>query len=311
MSSTRGSDNSDAEAGEALLEKHSPSSPRFSSSSESPRQLLCPSCSYKQFHEKRSHIFKTRGFWLAYLNIVLFLTSVILLINITGRHSFYSGAREALKATSSYSPIFDAVNLTPKLTTVDGRLHVPANASIFRAEPSSETDAAWDDIAAEAYEVILVDESTLERAGFNPERYFKAPASWGHGEGQFPVQIDVFHQIHCLNALRKQMHYQHYFGDEFPNGPDKMHWMHQRHCLHMVLQSLMCNANVDIVPHRWVENDAVPFAQFGIQRKCRNFEGLREWNKENAVKNVRDLWPRNKDVMPKDAFVWPGFGESS
>lgn len=105
------------------------------------------------------------------------------------------------------------------------------------------------------------------------------------------------------------MYYQHYYADQFPDGPDEMHWMHQRHCLHMVLQSLTCNANVDIVPHRWVANDDVPFAQFSIQRKCRNFNNLRQWNQENAVKNVRDVWPHTKDGMPKDAFVWPAFGE--
>lgn len=77
----------------------------------------------------------------------------------------------------------------------------------------------------------------------------------------------------------------------------------------MVLQSLTCNANVDIVPHRWVENDEIPFAQFSIKRKCRNFDNLRQWNRENAIKNVREVWPHTKNAMPGDAFVWPAFGE--
>lgn len=291
----------DTEAGEALLEKHS-----SSSDSEPPQSPLCPACAHRQ-----TRIFGRRGLCVTYLNLVLFLTSVLLLVG--ARRSLHPpspSGREALEATSSYSPVFDAVDLAPVSRAVDGRLHVPANASIFRAEPSNETDAAWDDVSAEAYEVVLVNATVLERAGFNPAHYFKAPSSWGHGEGQYPVQIDVFHQIHCLNAVRKQMYYQHYYAHEFPEGPDEVHWMHQRHCLHMVLQSLMCNANVDIVPHRWVERDNKPFAQFSIQRQCRNFDNLRTWNTENAVKNVRDSWPHDKKSMPPDAFVWPGFGES-
>ncbi|KAM4056704.1 hypothetical protein HRG_003572 [Hirsutella rhossiliensis] len=294
----------DAEAGEALLEKHS-----SLSDSESSQFPLCPSCARRQ--ARQPSVFRKKGLWVTYLNLVLFLTSILLLIG--ARRSLRPpppSGREVVEATSAYSPIFDAVDLTPVPLTVDGRLHAPANASVFRGEPSNVTDAAWDDVSAEAYEVILVNATVLERAGYNPTHYFKAPSSWGHGEGQYPVQIDVFHQIHCLNAVRKQMYYQHYYADEFPNGPDEMHWMHQRHCLHMVLQSLMCNANVDIVPHRWVEKDNKPFAQFSIQRQCRNFDSLRSWNKKNAVKNVRDLWPHDKKAMPQDAFVWSGFGES-
>ncbi|RYP16308.1 hypothetical protein DL765_005214 [Monosporascus sp. GIB2] len=299
-------DISDVEEGEALLEKASVSN--RSSESQFAAPSLCPHCSCKSAQKRP--MYKSKEFWLLYSNILFFLTSLLLLF---GAHRNIQPAEipvdEALKATSAYSPVFDQVDLTPQIIKVDGRLHTPANASIFRGEPSPETDAAWDDLAAEAYEVILVDAATLERAGYNPSHYFKAPSSWSYGEGLFPVQIDVFHQIHCLNAPRKQMYYQHYYADEFPNGPDEMHWMHQRHCLHMVLQSLTCNANVDIVPHRWVENDGVPFAQFSIERKCRNFDNLRDWNKKHAMKDVRQVWPHDKGSMPEDAFVWPGYGE--
>lgn len=245
---------------------------------------------------------------------------IITLIKITNQNSSAcvgetTSAREALQVASAWSPLFGEVDLTPQVVTVDGRLHTTSNSSVFRGAPSEETDAAWDDISAEAYEVILVDADTLTRAGYNPSHYFKASpavlaqASRAVEEDLFPVQIDVFHQIHCLNAVRKQMHYDHYFSAKFPNGPDEMHWMHLRHCLHMVLQSLTCSADVDIVPHRWVEKDEVPFAQFGITKKCRNFENLRRWNAQNAVRDVRKVWPKSKMDMPHDAFVWPGFGE--
>ena len=288
-------DMADMETGAPLLGKQS------TDSSQTPRY---PSCLYRQSQQRP--IYKRFNFWVTYFNLFLFITSVFFFAR-RGRQDSLS-RREALKATSAYSPIFDLVDLSPKPSRVDGRLHVSANASVYRGDPSPETDAAWEALAAKAYEVILVDSNTLSSAGFNPQHYFKAPASWDAGDDAFPVQIDVFHQIHCLNAIRKQMHYDHYYAAEFGDeGPSAMHWMHQKHCLHMVLQSITCNANVDIVPHRWVEEDEVPFAQFGIERQCRNFEALSEWNKQNAVHNVRDVWAKSE--RPKDAFVWPGYGE--
>ena len=260
------------------------------------------SCHCHQSHSKS--LYKRSIFWVCYLNTILLVTAILLFIRRPGPIS----PQKALKVSSAYSPLFDLVDLSPIPVKVDGRLHVSPNASIYRGDPSPSTDAAWDALAAEANEVILVNSTTLSRAGYNPSHYFKAPASWDAGDDSFPVQIDVFHQIHCLNALRKQMHYDYYFGKEFgEKGPDEMHWMHMKHCLHMVLQSLTCNANVDIVPHRWVEQDEVPFAQFGIVRQCRNFEALSDWNQGHAVRNVRDVWGKAK--RPDDAFVWPGYGE--
>ncbi|KDN60246.1 hypothetical protein CSUB01_11550 [Colletotrichum sublineola] len=270
-----------------------------------------------------------RLFCITYLNVLLFIISILVIMKseVKTGSVMPPSPREAMKYTSSWSPLFDRVDLTPRLTTVDGTLYATKNISIYRGDPSPETDAAWDDLAAEAFEVILVNSSTMRRAGYNPDHYFKAPQSWkskikskvgmvteqqnaaNQDEDLFPVQIDAFHQIHCLNAIRKQMHYPFYYANKFPDGhPDEMHWMHLKHCLHMVLQSLMCSADVDIVPHRWVEEDEVPFAQFGITKKCRNFNNLRQWNQQNAVENVRKVWPRSKEEMPNDAFVWPGHG---
>ncbi|KAJ1330804.1 oxidase UstYa family protein [Microdochium nivale] len=274
------------------------------------------------------------SFWLTYVNIVVFVVLVVTLLRVELDPRLRSSAcatgpaspkNDAFKqpATSSWSPIFDWVDMSSQVTVVDGRLYAPSNISAYRGEPSPETDKAWDDLAAEANEVILVNSDTMRRAGFNPDHYFKAPSSWAKRSSTpdavspeanhndlFPVQIDVFHQIHCLNAIRKQMDFNHYYGKKFPDGkPDNMHMMHMRHCLHMVLQSITCSSDVDIVPHRWVEKDQVPFAQFGITKQCRNFPELRRWNKQNAIFNVRDVWPHDKEMMPKDAFVWPEHGE--
>ncbi|PHH87335.1 hypothetical protein CDD83_8997 [Cordyceps sp. RAO-2017] len=66
--------------------------------------------------------------------------------------------------------------------------------------------------------------------------------------------------------MRNHVPCHHNHACSFSDGPDEMHRTRQRHCLRMVLQSLMRNANM---PQRGVEQDGKPFAQFRIRRQCR------------------------------------------
>lgn len=60
-----------------------------------------------------------------------------------------------------------------------------------------------------------------------------------------------------------------------------------------------------------VKADEKPFGESGVTKKGRNFDNLRRWNTENAVKDVRAVWPHDKTDMPVDAFVGPGMGKMS
>lgn len=102
------------------------------------------------------------------------------------------------------------------------------------------------------------------------------------------------------------MNWEYYYGDE---KPTQTYLMHQKHCIHMLLQSLMCNADVDMVTFEWMEGhderveasadeekedgggvgiqkrsnpqDAIPAANFNVHKMCRNFSALVEWAKKN------------------------------
>ncbi|KAL1843346.1 hypothetical protein VTK73DRAFT_2867 [Phialemonium thermophilum] len=120
-----------------------------------------------------------------------------------------SGINDDLKRTSAYSPILDWFDMKPGMRTLNGALR--DNASIWRQPPSPEVDRAWDDISTEGFEVITVPESAVVRSGKDPAVSLRAPRSWGAGEDAYVAQIDVFHQIHCLNELRKEMDYDYYY----------------------------------------------------------------------------------------------------
>lgn len=186
---------------------------------------------------------------------------------------------------------------------IDGRLFTLNTTSAWDlvGPPSSTTDALWDELSAEGHEIILVNASTLKQAGYDPAKYFSAPLSWNFGRDMYPVQIDVFHQIHCLDVLRKHAHFDHYFPDE------KTDWQHFGHCLHILLQNVQCHADLEIIPHRWVENDLMPFAQFSIEKRCRDFGAIRDWNLVNSKNVTNAMWQSSRPS--EESVIWPGYGE--
>ena len=66
----------------------------------------------------------------------------------------------------------------------------------------------------------------------------------------------------------------------------------------------MCSANVDIVTHNWRRGTLHPIPDFDNPRKCRNFEGLLEWNDKYGIPVDEETWrtikrPDNAVVLPK------------
>lgn len=82
---------------------------------------------------------------------------------------------------------------------------------------------------------------------------------------------------------------------------DKMWWIHLGHCTDILLQNLQCNANTEVLTLAWVEDRHPPWPDFSVNRKCRNFQTLLDWQHDNAV----DVEKFDNMPLPKDAFVWP------
>lgn len=206
--------------------------------------------------------------------------------------------------TINTAPIFDEVDLTPKLQMINGA--VRDNNSIYRQDPSPEVDAEWDRISTEGYEVIGVTPADVSLSGKTPLNTLKAPLSWHLGPDTYIVQIEAFHQvvvlrslskrqdphciqIHCLNELRKEIHYDYYYGGKPTNA---IHREHKTHCIHILLQNLMCNADVGIITHNWVHNEHIQepkdriMPDFNTGKMCRNFGALLDWATENGIRDL-------------------------
>ena len=179
------------------------------------------------------------------------------------------------------APMHDRIPLSYHTQKINGTL-LNTHDSIYRKPPSPAVDAAWDRLAS-------LDSTSITRAdvlalGKDPSTVAKYPPSFGLGPDAYVAELDVLHQIHCLNGLRRDVYFSHYFGDQYPDGvPTELHRVHSDHCIYVLLQALMCNANLDVITLDWVEGQKHPFPDFSINRKCVNFEALVDWQEENKV----------------------------
>jgi len=64
----------------------------------------------------------------------------------------------------------------------------------------------------------------------------------------------------------------------------------------------MCNGNVDLITHNWVETQRNPFPDFSINHQCRDFEAIRAWSEEHKVETKEMVETME---IPADAQILP------
>jgi hypothetical protein len=196
--------------------------------------------------------------------------------------------------------LFDWIDISTKTVKFNGTLFPQNSPSIFRQPPSDEVDKAWEEISVLG--AIGISKEHVERLGRDSSRAVTAPSEWNLGDQNYLAYVDVFHQIHCLDTLRKAAHYDYYFRDEFgTEGPSNGHWIHLSHCTHMLLQNLMCNADVDLFTYRWVEGQSHPYPDFSNNHQCRDFSAVFKWTKDHAL----DIEKSRAYLKPENAVSEP------
>ncbi|KAE8441798.1 hypothetical protein EG329_004311 [Mollisiaceae sp. DMI_Dod_QoI] len=154
--------------------------------------------------------------------------------------------------------------------------------NIYRENASVEVDKAWDELGL-FFKPMIVSEDVGVRSGIPPGNA-KLPLKNGGG---FIAMVQVFHQLHCLNLLRKAawFNYDYYsnIGEhEFANSPEVLQ-MHVGHCFDFLRQQLMCTADVGLVSFVWVEGQPGPVADFSTKHRCKDFEAIKQWTKEKQA----------------------------
>ncbi|KAJ3578012.1 hypothetical protein NPX13_g2553 [Xylaria arbuscula] len=124
--------------------------------------------------------------------------------------------------------------------------------------PSSEADSAWEDY--ELIRPVRLTKSQIIQMGKDPEDVSKYDdKDWGFGDDAYVGDLDVFHQLHCLNTLR-QYAYADYYNMTALNASDgsSLIAVHVNHCVDILLQEIQCSGNVGFITSGWVDGQRYP-----------------------------------------------------
>jgi hypothetical protein len=203
--------------------------------------------------------------------------------------------------TNFTAPVLDKTPLTLTEKIVNGSFFSETDPpDIFRALPSKEVDEAWHKIGKPTWITISAPEAvSLSK---DPSQLVRAPADWGHGPDRYIAMLDLNHQLHCIDQLRRAA-----FRDEYPvdlnssRGPfTKEHWMH---CVHILYQNVMCAGSTEVITYNWRETQHFPVPDFDVGKVCRNSEALLDFQEKERIVDMDRL--RDEMERPEDAVVLP------
>lgn len=167
--------------------------------------------------------------------------------------------------------------------TTNGTLYDTDPPSILRARTGDAADAEWHRIGDHVWPVVI-GAADVARLGKDPAVAVRIPEALGYGPDAYIAQTEVFHHLHCLDLLRKETSYAHYYAARegaFPGGVQ--HRAHVGHCLDVLAQAIKCVGSVDLITFNWVEGWDQPFPDFANRKVCRDFDALHAWVTDHAM----------------------------
>ncbi|KAK1960957.1 hypothetical protein LY78DRAFT_536367, partial [Colletotrichum sublineola] len=207
--------------------------------------------------------------------------------------------QEYWKATSFYSPILERFEI-PKIERItNGTLYDTSPPSILRQGVGEEADKEWHRIGDHVWPLVI-GAADIRRLGKDPRVAVKIPEELGYGSDAYIAQTEVFHHLHCLDMLRREVSYEHYYEPrEGPRPGGAQHQAHIGHCFDILAQAIKCTGSVDMITFNWVENWEQPFPDFMNHKVCRNFDALLDWVSRNSME------PEVFQKMQKPPPGWP------
>ena len=152
----------------------------------------------------------------------------------------------------------------------------------YFGEPSDEIENAWETMLRYEFPMLYADEvpDDLDETNRLEDKHFH-------------FEPDLFHNLHCLNEIRKEVsktlypastYYQKSeseqkaFLERF--GPGWSH-NHLEHCMDRLRQALMCHG--DLTPSIMHRYEGLTFELYHTDEPlCRKWESIREWVDERA-----------------------------
>ncbi|KAH8647914.1 hypothetical protein BX600DRAFT_518318 [Xylariales sp. PMI_506] len=147
--------------------------------------------------------------------------------------------------------------------------------------PTDATDQLWDE---------LYNFGTSWINSNDAQKLPNSTLSLPHDPNKFVVQLDVFHQLHCLNSIRKTLYPERYrdkIEDYYTKTGERNYTSidakHYDHCIDSLRQSIMCHGDIATVYWRYNEVRRIPLPQLAVTHTCRDFDLIKEWALERQL----------------------------
>lgn len=223
------------------------------------------------------------------------LLNLILILQVSNHHV---SPEEISRKANFYSPAIDHINLKLETRQFDGSF-VPSTS--YSGNPSPEVDAAWEEITD--IRIGRITEDELDNSRFSRDH-----VSIPDEEGGFMAHFEFEHQLHCVNMLRMStfFNYDHYHA-EYPmmvnNHP--LFRNHIRHCIEMLRQALVCNADLGVIPLLWLKNETRPVPDFNTWHVCKDFESVVNFVKGRRLPEMEMWGPKEGEIeLDKAVYFW-------
>ncbi|GFG19483.1 hypothetical protein IFM5058_10134 [Aspergillus udagawae] len=137
--------------------------------------------------------------------------------------------------------------------------------------PTPEMDALWDRV--ESGSIVLLEGSESDTVRDKTLLF----------DGYWLTGLDVIHQMHCLNKIRKALYPEYYQ----PEQSASTEMLHVEHCLDYIRQAVMCNSDITPVPLTWYQSAHTFGPDFRTTHTCRDFEALLQWSLKRTSKALK------------------------
>ncbi|GAB0136510.1 hypothetical protein EsDP_00004810 [Epichloe bromicola] len=167
---------------------------------------------------------------------------------------------------------------------------------IFQSPPSDQVDKAWHDWLQEHDHLFKFPKHKAKQFGL-PEaiELYNDPGYGAYGLG-------VYHQMHCLNRIRKSFYPERYYPGESQH--EVLH--HTNHCFDVLRQTVLCHGDISVV-YWWNQNYTFvdqlgnrryteeylrlspeqratnSFVKWDSKLQCRDMDAINAWAKANQV----------------------------
>lgn len=138
------------------------------------------------------------------------------------------------------APLLNMMEDIPRVSRMSfGEYGDGGDTALWRGPPSDELDEAWEHMIPDR-PILPVTKSDILAMNKDPSVAVKMPEKYWRADGEetYMAKPAAFHNLHCLDYVRRTVYKDHYW----PNGTDGVpfHDTHVTHCLMLLKEHLTC-----------------------------------------------------------------------